>query len=132
MSVLRTVANTERTQFYVNNVDCTNSATTPSDFYNAAGAPILIAPGSSGDAVTAGLVLVRDMGRTVRVAASNGGIRLLRKVQRVNNSGLATNEGVVGAAGANPQYGIFYIELLNTLETGAYRSVKWSRVSAPN
>ena len=132
MSVLRTVANTERTQFYVNNVDCTNSPTTPSDFYNAAGAPIQIAPGSSGDAVTAGLVLCRDMGKTVRVAASNGGIRLLRKVQRVNNSGLATNEGVVGAAGASPQYGVFYIELYNTMETGAVKTVKWARLTVPN
>ena len=133
MSTLRTVANTERNVFYVNTANLVNAASANgSDFYSVTGAPISITPNSGDDGYTAGLVLARDMGRTVRVAASNGGIRLLRKVQRVNNSGLATNEGVEGAAGANPQYGIFYIELFNTLETGAYRSVKWSRLSAPN
>jgi len=133
MSVLRTVANTERNVFYVNNQTVVSSASAnTSDFYSVTGAPITLTPNGSGDDIlSVGAVLVRDMGKTVRVAASTGGQRLLRKVQRVAVSGLVSNDGVIGAAGASPQYGIFYIELFNTGETGLIRSVKWGRVVAP-
>ena len=136
MSVLRTVANTERTQFYVNTVTITanTGGAGTSDFYNSSGVGIAIAPASSADALTAGLVLVRDMGKTVRINSTAGGlgVRLLRKVQRVHFSGLLTNEGVGATSTESPQYGVFYIELLNTNDAGVVTAVKWARVTAPN
>jgi hypothetical protein len=131
MSALRTKANTLRDQFYINTATVVSSATTPSDTYTVTGGFVAISPNSSDDALTAGLVLVRDMGKTVRLTATNGGIRLLRKVQRVTNASLVTNDGVSGLAATNPQYGVFYIELLNTMETGAVKTVKWASIASP-
>jgi hypothetical protein len=135
MSVLRTVANTERNVFFVNTVTITanTAGAGSSDFYNAAGVGIAIAPVTSADDLAAGKILVRDMGRTIRLNSTAGGlgIRLLRKVQRVHFSGLATNEGVGAGSSESPQYGVFYIELLNNNDAGVVTPVKWGRVVAP-
>ena len=84
MSVLRTTANTERgSQYYVNTMTVVSASGNTSDFYNEAGTGITI---GDGDGLTVGLVLLRDMGKTVRLPVATGGgsfgIRTLRKVQR--------------------------------------------------
>jgi hypothetical protein len=135
MSVLRTVANTERTQFYVNTATCVNVASSDgSDFYNSSGVAIAIAPVASADVITAGAIIVRDMGKTVRLTntAGGAGIRILRKVQRVYFSGLTANEGIGTLATVSPAYGTFYIEMLNTSDAGTYRATKWARLTIPN
>ena len=136
MSVLRTTANTERgTQFYVNTATVLSSTSAnSSDFYNVSGSPITI---DSGDGLTVGLVVLRDMGKTVRLPVATGGgsygIRTLRKVQRVTQAALSTtNDGVIATAGASPQYGIVYIELGVNSETSVVRNLKWARVTLPN
>ena len=135
MSTLRTVANTLRDQFYVNTVAITanTAGAGTSDFYNSSGVGIAIAPVASADALTAGLVLVRDMGKTVRINSTAGGLgqRLLRKVQRVHFSGLLANEGVGATSTESPQYGVFYIELLNTNDAGVVNAVKWASIASP-
>ena len=131
MSTLRSKANTLRDQFYINTATVVSSATTPSDTYTVTGGFQAISPVSGDDVLTIGAVLVRDMGKTVRLTATNGGIRLLRKVQRVTNASLVTNDGVPGLAATTPQYGVFYIELLNTMETGAVKTVKWASIASP-
>ena len=135
MSALRTKANTLRDQFYVNTVTITanTAGAGTSDFYNSSGVGIAIAPVASADALTAGLVLVRDMGKTVRLTntAGGAGIRILRKVQRVFFSGLTANEGVGTLATVSPAHGTFYIELLNTSDAGTYRATKWASLVSP-
>ena len=134
MSTLRSKANTLRDQFYINTQTCANTAGAgTSDFYNASGVGIAIAPASSADALTIGAVLVRDMGKTLRINSTAGGlgIRLLRKVQRVHFSGLLANDGVGATTTESPQYGVFFIELLNTNDAGAVTTVKWASIAAP-
>jgi len=134
MSTLRTKANTLRDQYYVNTATCVNVASSDgSDFYNAAGVAIAIAPVSTADVLTAGAVLVRDMGKTVRLTntAGGAGIRILRKVQRVFFAGLTGNEGVGTLATVSPAHGAFYIELLNTSDAGTFRATKWASLVSP-
>ena len=136
MSVLRTTANTERgAHYFVNTTTCVNVASANgSDFYNASGTAISI---DAGDGLLVGAVLVRDMGKTVRLPVATGGgsygIRTLRKVQRVTQAAVTTtNDGVIATAGASPQYGTFYIEVGVNSDTNVYRATKWARLSVPN
>ena len=135
MSALRVKANTERgTQFFVNNTTCVNVASANgSDFYNASGTAIAI---DAGDGLLVGAVVVRDMGKTVRLPVATGGgsygIRVLRKVQRVTQAAVTTtNDGVIASAGASPQYGTFYIEVGVNSDTNVYRATKWSSLNVP-
>ena len=135
MSAIRTTANINRgSQFFVNTVALTNTTGTNSDFFGADGVGIAI---DAGEGVgSAGLVLVRDMGKTIRLPANTGGsfgLRTLRKVQRVTRSDVSTtNDGVISAAGASPQYGIFYIDLgTNNTALGAVHAVRWASVYLP-
>ena len=108
MSVLRTTANTERgSQYYVNTMTVVSASGNTSDFYNEAGTGITI---GDGDGLTVGLVLLRDMGKTVVSS-----LRTFRRVQLViagSNSTLSTF-GVRGQSGTNPSEDYFtgYIEL---------------------
>ena len=135
MSVLRTTANTERgSQYYVNTMTVVSASGNTSDFYNEAGTGITI---GDGDGLTVGLVLLRDMGKTVRLPVATGGgsfgIRTLRKVQRVTQSAVTTtNDGVINSAGASPQYGAFYISLGVNDAASAVRAVKFARLTIPN
>ena len=97
---------------------------------------------------TIGQLVVRDLGKTVRVPGTSNGSgtaqRILRKVQRVDsnastdaswpvtNGFVGFNEGVSGAAdsgsGNNPTgFGTFYIEV-GGVTTG---TVKWASVNVP-
>ena len=133
MSAMRVKANTERgTQFYVNNQTLTSASGVSSDFLNEAGTGIAI---DAGDGLLIGAVVVRDMGKTVRLPVATGGgsygIRTLRKVQRVTQAAVTTtNDGVIATAGASPQYGVFYI-VVNVNDDDGYRSLKWSSLSVP-
>ena len=105
-----------------------------SDFYNEAGTGITI---GDGDGLTVGLVLLRDMGKTVRLPVATGGgsfgIRTLRKVQRVTQAAVTTtNDGVINTAAASPQYGAFYISLGVNDAANAVRAVKFARLTIPN
>jgi hypothetical protein len=135
MSALRVKANTERgTQFYVNTTTVLSSTSAnSSDFYNVSGSPITI---DAGDGLTVGLVVLRDMGKTVRLPVATGGgsygIRTLRKVQRVTQAALTTsNDGVIATTSASPQYGVFYIEVGVNSDTNAVRNLKWASVNVP-
>jgi hypothetical protein len=135
MSALRVKANTERgTQFFVNTATVLSSASADSsDFFNVSGSPITI---PSGDGLTVGLVVLRDMGKTVRLPVATGGgsygIRVLRKVQRVTQAAVTTtNDGVIASSGASPQYGVFYIETGVNSDTNAVRNLKWASVNVP-
>jgi hypothetical protein len=134
MSALRVKANTERgSQFYVNTTTVVSASGNTSDFFNEAGTGITI---GDGDGLTVGLVLVRDMGKTVRLPVATGGgsygIRTLRKVQRVVQSAVTTtNDGVNAAAAASPQYGAFYISVGVNDAANAVRAVKWASVNVP-
>ena len=133
MSALRVKANTERgSQFFVNNQTLTSASGTTSDTLNEAGVGIAI---DSGDGLLIGAVVVRDMGKTVRLPVATGGgsysIRTLRKVQRVTQAAVTTtNDGVIATAGASPQYGVFYI-VVGVNDDDGYRSLKWSSVNVP-
>jgi len=135
MSVLRTTANTERgAHYFVNTTTVVSASGTTSDFYNEAGTGITI---GDGDGLTVGLVLLRDMGKTVRLPVATGGgsysIRTLRKVQRVTQAAVTTtNDGVIATAAASPQYGVFYISLGVNDSANAVRAVKFARVTIPN
>jgi hypothetical protein len=135
MSVLRTSANTERgSHYFVNTTTVVSASGSTSDFYNEAGTGITI---DTGDGLTVGLVLLRDMGKTVRLPVATGGgsyaIRTLRKVQRVTQAAVTTtNDGVIATAGASPQYGAFYISLGVNDSANAVRAVKFARLTIPN
>lgn len=135
MSVLRTTANTERgSQYYVNTMTVVSTTGNTSDFYNEAGTGITI---GDGDGLTVGLVLLRDMGKTVRLPVATGGgsfgIRTLRKVQRVTQAAVTTtNDGVIATAAASPQYGAFYISLGVNDAANTVRAVKFARLTIPN
>ena len=134
MSALRVKANTERgSQFFVNTTTVVSASGNTSDFYNEAGTGITI---GDGDGLTVGLVLVRDMGKTVRLPVATGGgsygIRTLRKVQRVTQAAVTTtNDGVIATAAASPQYGAFYIAVGVNDAASAVRAVKWASVNVP-
>jgi hypothetical protein len=134
-SVTRSTANTERgSQYYVNTTTVVSASGNTSDFYNEAGTGITI---GDGDGLTVGLVLVRDMGKTVRLPVATGGgsyaIRTLRKVQRVTQAAVTTtNDGVIATAAASPQYGVFYISTGVNDAANVVRAVKWARLSIPN
>lgn len=133
MSALRVKANTERgSQFYVNNQTLTSASGTTSDTLNEAGVGIAI---DTGDGLGIGLVVVRDMGKTVRLPVATGGgsygIRTLRKVQRITSAAVTTtNDGVIAAAGSSPQYGVFYI-VVGVNDDDGFRSLKWSSLNVP-
>lgn len=153
MSVLRMVANTERaTQGYVNILAL--GSTTSADTFDATGA--VISGGAITDGATAGQVLVRDMGKTIRVpqlgsvvnTAGSTKYRLLRKVQLVHtasmdyastNSGNSNTDGVYSGSSKILGTGaVFYIELGGNTVSGAVAvsgglsGCKWARVSIPN
>ena len=134
MSALRVKANTERgSQFFVNTTTVVSASGNTSDFYNEAGTGITI---GDGDGLTVGLVLVRDMGKTVRLPVATGGgsygIRTLRKVQRVTQAAVTTtNDGVIASAAASPQYGAFYIAYGVNDAANAVRAVKWASLNVP-
>ena len=133
MSVLRTTANTERgSQYYVNTMTVVSASGNTSDFYNEAGTGITI---GDGDGLTVGLVLLRDMGKTVRLPVATGGgsfgIRTLRKVQRITSASVTTtNDGVIATAAASPQYGVFYI-VVGVNDDDGFRVVKWGSLNVP-
>ena len=130
---MRVKANTERgSQFYVNNQTLTSASGTTSDTLNEAGVGIAI---DTGDGLGIGLVVVRDMGKTVRLPVATGGgsygIRTLRKVQRITSAAVTTtNDGVIASAGASPQYGVFYI-VVGVNDDDGFRSLKWSSLNVP-
>ena len=133
MSVLRTTANTERgSQYYVNTMTVVSASGNTSDFYNEAGTGITI---GDGDGLTVGLVLLRDMGKTVRLPVATGGgsfgIRTLRKVQRITSAAVTTtNDGVIATTAASPQYGVFYI-VVGVNDDDGFRVVKWGSLNVP-
>ena len=133
MSALRVKANTERgSQFFVNTTTVVSASGNTSDFFNEAGTGITI---GDGDGLTVGLVLVRDMGKTVRLPVATGGgsygIRTLRKVQRITSAAVTTtNDGVIATASASPQYGVFYI-VVGVNDDDGPRVVKWSSLTVP-
>ena len=133
MSAMRVKANTERgSQFYVNNQTLTSASGTTSDTLNEAGVGIAI---DSGDGLLIGAVVVRDMGKTVRLPVATGGgsygIRTLRKVQRVTQAAVTTtNDGVIATAAASPQYGVFYI-VVGVNDDDGFRVVKWGSLNVP-
>ena len=133
MSAMRVKANTERgSQFYVNNQTLTSASGTTSDTLNEAGVGIAI---DTGDGLGIGLVVVRDMGKTVRLPVATGGgsygIRTLRKVQRITSAAVTTtNDGVIAAAGSSPQYGVFYI-VVGVNDDDGFRVVKWGSLNVP-
>ena len=130
---MRVKANTERgSQFYVNNQTLTSASGTTSDTLNEAGVGIAI---DSGDGLLIGAVVVRDMGKTVRLPVATGGgsygIRTLRKVQRITSAAVTTtNDGVIAAAGSSPQYGVFYI-VVGVNDDDGFRVVKWGSLNVP-
>jgi hypothetical protein len=153
MSVLRTTANTERAvQGYINIVAL--GSTTTADTFDATGA--IITGGAITDSAAAGAVLVRDMGKTVRVPQLGNVVntsgttkyRVLRKVQLVHaasmdvastNNGNSNTDGVINTAGSSNKLlagGTFYIELGgNTVGGGVMVGLggsKWARVAIPN
>ena len=121
MSVLRMVANTERaTQGYVNIIAL--GATTSADTFDATGATVTVV--GLGASSSSGTLVVRDLGKTVRVPGTSNGSssyqRILRKVQRVDanaateatwpvtNGFVGFNDGV---GGSTADYASFYIEM---------------------
>jgi hypothetical protein len=149
MSALRVKANTERgTQFYVN-----NAAILAGDRFNASG--VALAAGSGNDVRSAigaaGLIVVRDMGKTLlvpinslssTVAATK--FRLLRKVQLIDTTSMSAAATVGGnsntdgvsdlgnaVTGLLPG-GTFYIEFGGLLADGTTAlAVKWSSLNIP-
>jgi hypothetical protein len=135
MSAIRTTANINRgSQYFVNTVALTNTTGTTSDFFGADGVGIAI---DAGEGVgSAGLVLVRDMGKTIRLPANTGGsfgLRTLRKVQRVRRADVSTtNDGVTSVAGSNPQYGVCYIDLgINNTALNGTHPIVWASLTLP-
>jgi hypothetical protein len=130
-SVMRTSVSTGRnSQYYVNNQTLTSASGVTSDTLNEAGVGISI---DTGDGLLIGAVVVRDMGKTVRLPVATGGgsyaIRTLRKVQRITQAAVTTtNDGVIATAAASPQYGVFYI-VVGVNDDDGYRSLKWSSLN---
>jgi hypothetical protein len=143
MSVLRTVANTERgSQFYVN-----TDTITYADCFDANGTAL--ASGGATNSLAVGLCLVRDMGKTLRLpnntlssTTSNTKYRLLRKVQFVDVSSMdlltvsnGNQEGVINTSGATHKLlagGTFYIEISPARVAGTGVRMPWARVTVPN
>jgi len=128
MSASRASSNTAQgNSFYINIGPVVNGTNT----FNKDGAGVAVVGFPSSGTLTAGLLIVRDMGSTVRVPATSAGTgtrqRVLRKFQRVDANAASTaswpvtngfvgfNDGVGGAfsdnvAGAET----FYIEVAPT------------------
>jgi hypothetical protein len=132
-SATRSTANTEQGNRFFINVAAVSSGTS-GNVYDATGAPVALV-GTVLTAVAAGGVLVRDMGKTVRIASQGATAHanavsialVLRKVQLVRggpvdsnmgdanvplSSFIGLNEGVSGNA-AN-SFETFYIQLSPT------------------
>ena len=147
MSALRVKANTERgTQFFTN-----TAAILVSDRFNASG--VALAAGSGNDVRSAigaaGLIVVRDMGKTIRVPINSLSstvaatkFRLLRKVQLIDvtsMSAAATVGGNSNTDGVSDQTsavtgllagGTFYIEFGGLLADGTTSlAVKWANLN---
>ena len=147
---MRMKANTERgTQFYINILAL--GSTTSSDTFDATGARIT--SGAVTDGAAIGAVLVRDMGKTLRVPINTGvtntagttKYRVLRKVQLVSaasmdvastNGGNSNTDGVY--SGSDNKLGtgaVFYIELGgNTVGGGVVVGLggaRWASVNSP-
>ena len=135
MSALRTTANINRgTQFFINTVAVSSTTGSGSDFFGADGVGIDL--GDSANGTATGLFLVRDMGKTIRLPANTGGsfgLRTLRKVQRVRRADISTtNDGVTSATGANPQYGVCYIDLgINNTALSGTHPIVWASLTLP-
>lgn len=149
-SASRSVANTERgTQFYVNTTTIATTDRFDANGTALGGSDTTIACGTS---ATVGAILVRDMGKTLRVpvntltgngTASAVKYRILRKVQLVvvadmttaaTNSGNSNTDGVSAASGATSGLlpgGCFYIELGGTTVSGAALAVKFASTTVP-
>ena len=142
MSALRSRAGNRRgDQYFINIATVAVGATSSAnDVYDSTGASLLSASGLTATqlgfpgTLTAGLVMVRDMGTQVTVpgdyagASGNTARRVLRKVQLINPTVASinttvnnANEGVGGAPTGtattaqgnvlNPGFGCFYIEV---------------------
>ena len=124
MSGLRSPSNTRQgNSFFINIGDVVNGTNT----FTEAGAAVFI-PSFGTATATAGTLVLRDMGKTVRVPATSNGNntvqRILRKVQRFDGSAATTAtwpvtngfvgfNGGVGGATADSVAGFetFYIEI---------------------
>lgn len=149
MSAMRVKANTERgIQFYVNSV-----AIAVGDRFNASGVALAAGSGNNERSAigAAGLIVVRDMGKTLRVPINSLSstvaatkFRLLRKVQLidvVSMSAAATVGGNSNTDGVSDlgnavtgllPGGTFYIELGGLLADGTTAlAVKWSNLNVP-
>jgi len=149
MSAMRVKANTVRgTQFYVN-----SAAILVSDRFNASG--VALGAGSGADVRSGigavGLIVVRDMGKTLRVPINSLSstvaatkFRVLRKVQLVDT----TSMSAAATVGANSNTdgvsdlgnavtgllpgGTFYIEIGGLLADGTTAlAVKWASINLP-
>jgi len=143
MSVLRSVANTERgSQFYVN-----TDTITYADCFDANGTAL--ASGGATNSLAVGLCLVRDMGKTLRLptvtlssTVAGTKYRLLRKVQFVDAASMDTllvsngnQEGIISTTGATHKLlagGTFYIEVSPTRAAGSAVRIPWARLTVPN
>jgi len=110
------------------------------------GVKYLVSPGNN-YSYPAGAVLLRDLGKTVRVpgqtlnAAYSGKLRTLRKVQMVGRSNqvgfpvtngfIGYNEGVTGAQDSSNVggYASFYIDLNNQNENSGVPLTRFARLS---
>lgn len=153
-SVLRSVANTERgSQYYIN-----TTTTVVGDRFNANGVALTAGTLNSGSGNercgigAVGTILVRDMGKTLRVpintlssTVAGTKYRVLRKVQLVDvtsETTAATNNGNSNTDGVSDQTsaatgllagGCFYIEFGGLLADGSTTlAVKFARLRIPN
>lgn len=147
-----TANTTQGSSFFVNLLTITNGT----DTFDSTGAAATLT--GLPNSFTIGGLVVRDLGKTVRVPAQSDGPnttanqRILRKVQRVDanaatgqqdfpvtNGFTGFNEGVGGGAdsgsGNLPSgFHTFYIDLGATATRGAVNTggvVKWARLSMP-
>lgn len=132
-SATRSAANTEQGNRFFINVAAVTSAAGSGHVYNATGAQVALV-GTAQLAANPGAVLVRDMGKTIRIAAQGATAhaasvsvaQVLRKVQLVRatvdsemgsanvplSSFIGLNEGVSG--NADNSFETFYIQLSPT------------------
>jgi hypothetical protein len=143
---MRSSANTERgTQYYVN-----IASIVVADRYDANG--VSLGTGSAntlthGTTTTVGGLMVRDMGRSLRVpvntlssTVAGTKYRVLRKVQLLDTTSMSTaaagtNDGVSSVAGGTTGLlagGTFWIELGGTKADGTASACLWARVNIPN
>jgi hypothetical protein len=150
MSAMRVKSHTERgTQFF------TNIATiVVADRFDANGTALSGGSANTpahGTSTTVGGVLVRDMGKVLRVpinslssTGANTKYRVLRKVQLLDRDsmsaastvgGASNTEGVSDLAGATSGLlagGTFYIQVGGTAADGSAYTSRWASLNLPN